>query len=69
MIGRFMKEMNKQLQKLIDEIKEYQTKLCKATGYTKIDLSKYIHKMLKDLKEYCYYKKLNFKKICEENQI
>lgn len=57
------------MEQLINEIKEYQMKIAKATGYTRIDYDKYIRRLLRELKEYCYYKKLNFKEICEEHQI
>lgn len=55
---------------VIDEIKRLQMSCIKSKSiYLKKDYSKKIKSLKRDLKEYCFYKKYNYKNICQEYNI
>lgn len=55
---------------VIDEIKRYYSSCLNSnSSYLKRDYEKKIKSLKRDLKEYCFYKNYNYKKICKEYNI
>lgn len=55
---------------VINEIKRLYTACYESKSqYLRNDYEKKIRSLKKDLKEYCYYKKFDYKKICEDYNI
>lgn len=57
----------KAVERHIEEIKRYQDAITKTnSAYLKNDYAKRVNRMIKELREYCHYRKYNFKKIIKE---
>ena len=55
---------------VVNEIKRLYTACIKSKSpYLKRDYEKKIRSLKRDLKEYCFYRKFNYKKICQEYNI
>lgn len=54
----------KAVERHIEEIKKYQKAIDRTDSiYLKLDYSKKINRMIKELREYCHYRNYNFKAI------
>ena len=55
---------------VINQIKGlYDSCIKSKSPYLKNDYEKKIRSLKRDLKEYCFYKKINYKQLCERNNI
>lgn len=60
----------KQALKVVEEIKsDYKAIINCSSPYLKKDREKHIRALKSDLKEYCYYKKIDYKKLCKKEAI